>query len=273
MASTGADGGADRGDSFGGGGDGSDGSASLGKTAGQIAGDRAASLGIGNVGAIAAAADAAAEASSESGTTVDPNDYIGQIGVDYLEKDRAAQSLELAQDMLGDVPLGIKAFAGMIPGGSIAMNAGALLSGFVKSSPDGYTFGGGSQLSDEGGGSTGDRSLRSPSSAGDLDSTDFLNDLIGGGNVADNDGDLLSQLYASQGINRTPISFKVGGQTVSFTPKAQRDELSMLLNYLLEKESGGRAQQQIQQNEPSFVDKTSQLLGLGSDILGLWNAF
>lgn len=102
---------------------------------------------------------------------------------------------------------------------------------------------------------------------------------IGGTDVA-NTTDILSQLKAELGTgagfgSEDNISFNVGNQEVSIMPKAKRDELALLLEYMRIKEGQSQFSQQLgfeqRQAEPSFVDKSSQLIGLGSDAIGLWS--
>ena len=70
------------------------------------------------------------------------------------------------------------------------------------------------------------------------------------------------------GKSDSNIRAKIGNQEISFMPKSRRDELTILLNYLLDK---GKTDAAIAAERPSTVDKASQLIGLGSDALGLFS--
>jgi len=89
-----------------------------------------------------------------------------------------------------------------------------------------------------------------------------------GGNSggAGDSADLLGDIYTQFNATRSPISFMLGDQTVSFTPRANRDELQMLMNYQL-------GSDKLELEEPSTVDKITQGIGVATDLLGLYKSF
>lgn len=254
---------------------------SLGKTPGQIAGDLAASFGFGNIGAIATEADRG-YAGSIRNTQDRLSMAVKEARFSETDEERAFTE-QVAKDIASE--LGFKDLA--------EFNTAMTTTGI----PRGLDIGIGmfspmnlSQLATTAGvldAVTGLPSgMRAPDRTEATDVTDgiakggrmadvenVLQSLRGGGDVADNTTDLLAQLRSELGMDEGEgdISFKVGNQTVSFMPRAKRDELALLLDYLRLQQGESQFARELAQNEPSFVDKSSQLLGLGSDALGLWS--
>jgi len=100
------------------------------------------------------------------------------------------------------------------------------------------------------------------------------------------DQDLMNTLSADLGMSVSgssqPIKFQVGNQTVSVMPRDQRDQMGMMLQYLQLKQNKDLTEQElaykqraleagISADEPSTINKTSQVLGTASDLIGLWD--
>ena len=255
-------------------------------SAGKKAGDAAYALGIGEIGQIAAEADKAALDTQEGrDRALQDQLAIAHIAedddlIDALEKDLSVSGLwgynkTVAQNQLSmpgwaDLALAVSP----LPTKSmdlIGLTAAAV--GTISGRSIGNMVEAGFSESDQGR----EDYTQDPLSGGDVvtDSNIVdINNIFGDSfDIDDDQTDLIGQLSRQLGIDRTPVSFRIGNQKVTKVPQSQRDELATMLEYLLSKERNLTGQDAIDLRrdleEPSTVDKVTQGVGVASDLIGL----
>jgi len=250
---------------------------SLGLTPGQVAGDEAYDLGFGYIGQIAEEAPvdpvnpgrslqdqrAMADTKEEKARLDDEMSYSELFGYNKtLMQNKLSTSPAIDMALaLSPVPAGTRDLLGLVTAGistafGVGLDPGLDSPGIA--SIDGT--GNGAEHYDE-------------INGGDVVTNNNIVDIDDSFAVDENQEDFIGQLVRQLGVERTPVTFSVGGQQVSKVPQSQRDEMSMLLEYLLDKERVATGQDELslrrELEEPSTIDKITQTTGVATDLLGL----